>query len=649
MCGLTGFLYNPARTSADRALTVVRQMSNAILHRGPDSDGYWTDPEAGIAFGHRRLAIVDLTEAGHQPMVSRSERYILAFNGEIYNHLRLRSELERSSGHTLWIGHSDTETLLAAVDAWGLVETIRRCTGMFAIALWDRQERQLFLVRDRFGEKPLYYGWQGESFLFGSELKALRAHPEFSASLQRDALPLFLRHNYIPAPYSIYEGIYKLPPASILSISYDNHTPKISSYWSAVDVALTAAAKSTERSDDEAINALEALLRDAVRDQMVSDVPLGAFLSGGIDSSTVVALMQAESDRRVRTFTIGFSESGYNEAAHAGAVAKHLGTEHTEFYVTPEQALDVIPLLPSMYDEPFADSSQIPTYLVSKMARQHVTVALSGDAGDESFAGYNRYLLTAKLWKFLGKIPVGLRALTASAIHAIPPDFLNQIGERLPFGPHISCLGDKLHKGADVMAASSIEALYTGLVSHWQFPERVALSGNVETSPFARAPDLSSLGPIEKMMALDAITYLPDDILVKTDRAAMAISLETRVPFLDHRIFEFAWSLPMHQKIRDGRGKWALRQVLYRHVPQELIDRPKMGFGIPLNTWLRGPLRNWAEDLLSEDRLKGEGYFDPHPIRQRWKEHLSGQRNWGQHLWGVLSFEAWLQNNKTSL
>lgn len=646
MCGLAGFLYNPDRASEDQTHKAVLQMTDAILHRGPDSDGRWVDHSAGVALGHRRLAVVDLTEAGHQPMMSHSRRYIVVFNGEIYNHLSLRRDLDTQSPRVSWVGHSDTETILAAIDAWGLEETLRKCTGMFAIALWDRQERQLFLARDRFGEKPLYYGWQGDSFLFGSELKALRAHPAFSASLQRDVLPLFLRHNYIPAPFSIYEGIYKLPPASILSVSSKNRTPKLSQYWSAVETALTGATHIAARSDAEVIDTLETLLRGVVRDQMVSDVPLGAFLSGGIDSSTVVALMQAESHRRVRTFTIGFSESGYNEAAHAKAVARHLGTEHTELYVTPQQALDVIPLLPSMYDEPFADSSQIPTHLVSKMAREHVTVALSGDAGDESFAGYNRYLLTAKLWKFLGRVPSGVRSLIASALHAVPPDRLNQLGEYLPASLRLSCLGDKLHKGADVLAAPSVEALYTGLISQWQSPETVALSAGIETRPFARAPDLSSLGPIEKMMALDAISYLPDDILVKTDRAAMSVGLETRVPFLDHRVFEYAWSLPMHQKIRNGQGKWALRQILYRHVPQSLIDRPKMGFAIPLNDWLRGPLRAWAQDLLSEKRLKSEGYFDPAPIHQRWQEHLSGQRNWGQHLWGILSFQTWLQKTK---
>jgi len=659
MCGLSGF-FMPAGLAAN-ADGVARRMADAITHRGPDDAGVWIDEAAGIALAHRRLSILDLSPAGHQPMASSSGRYVIAFNGEIYNHLDLRAELAKvGSDETprsqspggaarFWRGHSDTETLLAAFEAWGIEATLKKCVGMFALALWDRETRSLTLARDRLGEKPLYYGWQGEAFLFGSELKALRAHPAFRGEIDRDALALYLRHNYVPAPYSIYRGIAKLPPGSWLTLAADapvGASPAPSFYWRARDAA--EAGVRSDLDDASAVNALDALLRHAIGGQMVADVPLGAFLSGGVDSSAVVALMQAQSQRPVQTFTIGFHETGYNEAEHAHAVAAHLGTEHTELYVTAEQAMAVIPRLPSLYDEPFADSSQIPTFLVSELARRHVTVSLSGDGGDELFGGYNRYLWASRIWRSLGWAPRPLRAALAGVLTTLPPAAWNGVFSGLsvflPQHWRYANPGDKLHKLAGILAVRSPEEIYLALVSHWQQPTSVVIGATepatVLTDPkqWADVPDFES-----RMMYLDQMTYLPGDILTKVDRAAMGVSLETRVPLIDHRVVEFAWQLPLSMKIRDGQTKWLLRQVLYRHVPRELIERPKMGFGIPLDAWLRGPLRDWAEALLDEARLRQEGYFHPGPIRQKWAEHLSGQRNWAYHLWDVLMFQAWLE------
>jgi asparagine synthase (glutamine-hydrolysing) len=670
MCGLVGFLGGVAGMDGDASL--LRRMSDTLIHRGPDDGGVWCDSEQRIGLGHRRLAIVDLSSAGHQPMVSASGRYVIAFNGEIYNHLGLRGELEKLAGapnvqppltlalspegrgnecggrgETAWRGHSDTETLLAGIEAWGVEATLKKSIGMFAIALWDRQTRTLTLARDRMGEKPLYYGWQGAGsqrvFLFGSELKALKAHPAFVADIDRGALCLLLRHNYIPAPYSIYQGIAKLEPGYLLSVSLAQPEPKIWKYWDAVEVARAGVAQPFAGTTDEAVDALEVLAKDAVRQQMMADVPLGAFLSGGIDSSMVVALMQAQSSRPVKTFTIGFNEEGYNEAVHAKAVARHLGTEHIELYVSPQQAMEVIPRLPGLYCEPFADSSQIPTFLVSQLAKQHVTVSLSGDAGDELFCGYNRYQITENLWRKLAVVPAPLRALATSGITSVAPDKWDGLARFIPGAARYSSLGDKLHKGAGVLASRTVDDLYLGIVSHLRNPADWVINGKEPPTHLQGArPELEGLNDVERMMALDTISYLPDDILVKVDRAAMGASLESRVPFLDHRIVEFAWSLPLGYKLREGQTKWPLRQVLYRHVPRELIDRPKMGFGVPLHDWLRGPLRDWAEDLLDEARLRREGYFHPAPIRQMWAEHLSWRRNWMARLWNVLMFQAWL-------
>lgn len=655
MCGFVG-LFHGAGAERGATLGVLRNMANAIVHRGPNSDGYWADDEEGICLAHRRLAIVDLSPAGAQPMASVSARYVLSFNGEIYNHLRLRDELQ-SEGKviSIWRGHSDTETLLACFDAWGIQATVAKCIGMFAFAVWDTHLLNLTLVRDRLGEKPLYYGWQGQGdaavFLFGSELKALKQHPAFSADIDRNALCLFMRHSYIPAPYSIYQGIAKLEPGCLVTVSAAQRRPVLQRYWSAAQVALAGVATPFVGTPTQAVDALEELLKSAVQQQMMADVPLGAFLSGGIDSSTVVALMQAQSAQPVKTFTIGFNEAGYNEAVHAKAVAQHLGTDHTELYVTPQQALDVIPKLPHLYCEPFADSSQIPTFLVSQLARQRVTVSLSGDAGDELFGGYNRYVLADKLWRRLSKVPVAGRRWAAQGLRAVSPSTWSAMAKPLqallPLSLRQANLGDKLHKAAGVLASGSVDALYLGLVSHWDDPASVVIGGTESSTLLTgNAPVLDGLDDIQRMMALDTLTYLPDDILVKVDRAGMGVSLEGRVPFLDHRVVEFAWSLPQSLKMRNGVGKWVLREVLYRHIPKELIERPKMGFGVPIGDWLRGPLRDWAENLLDEARLQREGYFHPNPIRQKWTEHLSGARNWQHHLWGVLMFQAWLEENQ---
>jgi len=649
MCGLVGFLGGDFNQRDE--VVLLRQMADAIVNRGPDDVGYWSDADQLICLGHRRLSVMDLSSAGHQPMVAASGRYVIAFNGEIYNHLDCRVALAAAGSSIDWRGHSDTETLLAGFDAWGILETVERCIGMFAFAVWDKHTCTLTLGRDRVGEKPLYYGWQGREkqavFLFGSELKALKAHATFAAGIDRNALCLLMRHNYIPAPYSIYQGIAKLEAGCLLTVSLAQPEPKLVRYWSAAAVAVTGCGVPFAGTPAQAVGALEVLLKSAVQQQMMADVPLGAFLSGGVDSSTVVALMQAQSRRPVKTFTIGFNEEGYNEAVHAKAVAKHLGTDHTELYVSPQQALDVIPRLPALYCEPFSDSSQIPTFLVSQLARQQVTVSLSGDAGDELFCGYNRYVLASKLWKKLSVLPAGSRRLAARGLTGFSPSrwnsLLGPLQGLMPGSLRQANLGDKLHKAAGVLASGDLDALYLGLVSHWEDPASVVIGGTEPpTLLTGNAPKLDGLDDIQRMMALDMLTYLPDDILAKVDRAGMGVSLEGRVPFLDHRVVEFAWTLPQSMKLRDGVGKWVLRQVLYRHVPKELIERPKMGFGVPIGDWLRGPLRDWAENLLDEPRLQREGYFNPGPIRQKWAEHLSGARNWQYHLWNVLMFQAWL-------
>lgn len=673
MCGITGALA-PVGIAQSTLHALAGKMAYAISHRGPDDGGTWADESSGIALGHRRLAIVDLSAAGHQPMHSKHGRYVIAFNGEIYNHQELRSEIEAlTCNGRSWLGHSDTETLLAAIEIWGVERTLQRCVGMFAIALWDRETRTLALARDRCGEKPLYYGWVGQSpnqvFVFGSELKALKAHPSFDAKVCRLAVAQYLRFLYVPAPRSIYQGIYKLEPGCLLTVEgaapatppmnplrpgQVHGSVSVRQWWS-LTATVEAGASRQHIDENDALVELEAHLTDAVRLQSLADVPLGAFLSGGVDSSTIVALMQRQSPRPIKTFTIGFDEPGFDESAHAFAVARHLGTEHYEMRVTAKMAQDVIPRLPWMWDEPFADSSQIPTHLVCKAAREHVTVALSGDAGDELFGGYNRYLWGPRIWQRLGWLPMPARKALGQAIASIDPGTWDTIGKTLAAGggvDGVSRPGEKLHKLAGILKrAADMDGLYRSLVSEWHDPGSLVIGadGNPLQEPNGPLEDtLPVRGAKEdqlRMMYLDAKTYLPDDILCKVDRAAMATSLETRAPFLDHRVVEFAWRIPLHMKIRDKTGKWVLRQILYKHVPRELIERPKAGFAIPIGAWLRGPLRDWAATLLAPRRLHEEGYLHSEPIAQRWREHVAGTHDHTPSLWAVLMFQAWLEYN----
>ena len=652
MCGITGF-WDQAHQLTEAGLEpIVERMTEQIHHRGPDAGGVWCQATNGIALGFRRLAILDLSPTGHQPMISASGRYVIVFNGEVYNFAEMRAELD-ARGAT-FRGTSDTEVMLAALEAWGLEKAVKRFNGMFAIALWDRQEKTLSLIRDRLGIKPLYYGWFGRTLLFGSELKALRAHPAFQAEIDRDALALYLRHNYVPAPHSIYKGVKKLPPGNYLTLHLGDAQKEgeITPFWSAREVVERGQAEPFRGSDQEAVEAFDSLLRRSIKLRMIADVPLGAFLSGGIDSSTVVAIMQSQSDIPVKTFSIGFNEFGYNEAHHAKAVAQHLGTDHTELYITPEETRDVIPLLPKLFDEPFADSSQIPTYLVSKLARQYVTVSLSGDGGDELLAGYNRYFMANKIWRRIGWLPFTTRKLISRAMLAVPSVAWNGIfklaGRLSADFRDFPIPDDKAQKLADLIAVPSIEAVYLDLVSFWKNPSSIVLGSEepgtllMDRSRWANVKTLT-----EQMMYLDLMTYLPDDILAKVDRASMGVSLEARAPFLDdHEVVEFVSHLPLHMKVRNGAGKWILRQVLYQYVPREMVERPKMGFGVPIDYWLRGPLLDWAEEYLSEDRLKREGFFDPAPIRQKLQEHVSGQRNWQYYLWDILMFQTWLEHAK---
>lgn len=622
----------------ERLRRTAAEMADCLAHRGPDDHGVWVDASTGVALGHRRLSILDLSPAGHQPMVSASGRYVMVFNGEIYNFPDLRTKLEACG--VRFRGASDTEVLLAAIDRWGLEVALKRAHGMFAVGVWDTKERTLSLARDRLGEKPLYYGWHGRSFLFASELTAVRAHPDFAARVSRESVVRYLALDHVPAPASIYEGTFKLPPGTF-AIVRPNRVgvlPEPKEYWSARDAVTSDGA-------DVPDNNLEVLLADAVARQMVADVPLGLLLSGGVDSSTIAALMQAQSARPVRTFTIGFKEAGFDEAEYAGAVARHLGTDHTELYVTPADAEAVIPRLPEIYDEPFADSSQIPTFLVCKMARRSVTVALSGDGGDEVFGGYNRYLWWDSLWNRARRLPSWGRTAAACALNAVPPRAWDRVGRALQHVSRSSSrladgrLGERAEKAIAVLRARTPTEAYQQLISHWASRESIVLGAGTADEQL-NPPLLASF--VEQMMYLDLVGYLPDDILTKVDRASMAVNLEVRVPFLDHRVVEAAWRLPLEAKIAGGRGKLPLRRILDRYVPSELIERPKAGFAVPIGTWLRGPLRPWAEELLDERRLRADGILDPAPIRRRWDAHVRGRGQWEHHLWGVLIFQAWL-------
>ncbi len=674
MCGLIGFWCygNDFSRSIDFNGT-VSSMLTSLHHRGPDDSGSWADELVGVALGHKRLAIQDLSAAGHQPMVSTCGRYVIVLNGEIYNHLDLRVLLESSlvtsqvqtakseaeaynvtakvAPQKGWKGHSDTETLLAAIAAWGIEETLNRCVGMFAFGLFDREMGTLTLARDRFGEKPLYYGWVGQdktrAFVFASELKALKAYPGFKNAINRQVLAQYLRFNYVPAPLSIFEGINKLGPGCLLTVSRQagglerSEQPEIHHCtWFSFNDLVTSGTGNPIENEEKAIRELEQSLVQAVEAQLISDVPLGVFLSGGVDSSTIAALVQAQSSTSIKTFTIGFDEAGFDEAPYARAVAEHLGTDHSEIRVTAQIAQDVIKQLPYIYDEPFADSSQIPMYLVCCAAREQVTVVLSGDGGDELFGGYNRYFWGPRIWSRIRWLPFGVRRFLGHLIRAIPIAGWN-VSSRLA---GVSRLGEKVHKlAARLKTVRTVQDLYWSLVTEWPNPEQLVV-GAKAGQPQRVQSSLNFKDPLS-MMYLDTLTYLPDDILCKVDRAAMACSLETRVPFLDHRVAQLAWQLPLNMKIRGNTGKWALRQVLYKYVPKELIERPKAGFAIPIGQWLRGgPLRDWAEGLLGESRLRQEGYFHPEPIRKAWEEHVTGRRDHTQKIWTILMFQAWLEN-----
>jgi len=638
MCGIAGLLSFDLAFSRQQLHDIAGAMNTSLRHRGPDDEGLWIDPSAPVALTHRRLSIIDLSPAGHQPMISSDERFVVTYNGEIYNYEEIRPELAARGIN--FRGHSDTEVMLEAFSAFGIAATVKRLIGMFTIGAWDRRERTLTLVRDRLGIKPIYWAKFGGRFVFGSELKALRACPGWTPRINRAAVAAYLRHNCIPAPHTIYEGVYKLEPGSILTLPWGGE-PRIERFWDARAVARAGLTDPLRAGDRELTDQLEVLLKDAVRRRMIADVPVGAFLSGGVDSSTVVALMQAAGTGKVKTYTIGFESGGYDEARHAAAVAKHLRTEHTELTVTARQALDVIPRLPEFYDEPFADSSQIPTYLVSAMTRRHVTVALSGDGGDEVFAGYNRYQLARRTWQRVSLLPRAFRRGIAAALAALSPEHWSSLLGILPARMQPAQAGDKLHKLASILGLDSSDEVYRRLVTHWEPAELMA--GVNEPKGVIWDPSLDADIPdfLERMQYLDQVTYLPDDILTKVDRASMAVALEARVPLIDHRVVEFSWRLPADVKIRDGQTKWILRQVLDRHVPRELVDRPKMGFAIPLGEWLRGPLRDWAENLLSERRLREAGLLNAAAVRSRWQEHLQGRRNWEYLLWDVLMLEAW--------
>lgn len=681
MCGFTGFYLN-SPDSKESLIQQVNLMSNAIMHRGPDDSGAWIDEGIGLAIGHRRLSIVDISSAGHQPMHSNTERFVIAFNGEIYNHKELRIELDTLSDKRIWLGTSDTETLLAAFEQWGIEETLSKLVGMFAISLWDKKQKKFYLIRDRFGEKPIYYGWinslNKKVFAFGSELKSFRAFSGFSNNVSRAALRQYFRFMYVPVPYSIYENIFKLEPGCMLILDgpppntppeeplhpinsdADSDEDIFSNIfvkrWYSIKNQINSSTSATFKSNDEAVDKLEQQLKETIKIQSEADVPLGAFLSGGIDSSTIVALMQENQIKPVETFTIGFEEKQFDESQYASEVAKHLQTNHHEMFVSASDAQSLIPKLPLLYDEPFADSSQIPTHFVSIAAKKKVTVSLSGDAGDELFGGYNRYLWAPSLWRKIKWMPFQYRKLLASAITSFSISSWDKIGNAYNSltndNNKIIHLGDKAHKTARrLKIVNSIDELYKNLVCEWPNPNELVID---DVNPLNHneimlldeaLPRNGMDSPEARMMYWDIISYMTDDILCKVDRAAMGTSLETRVPFLDHRVAELAWQIPTNMKIKNGQGKWPLREILYKRVPQKLIERPKAGFGIPLGDWLRGPMKAWAENLIDSERLSNEGFLKPEIVQKIWNEHVAGKRNWSFRLWSILMFQSWLEQN----
>lgn len=642
MCGIAG-IFEMAGSSTEDLVAAATKMAGALAHRGPDDEGVWVDAAAGLALGHRRLSIIDLSSLGHQPMVSPSGRYVLVYNGELYNHTDLRNDL-RGVGED-FVGTSDTEVLLRAIERWGLVAALRRTNGMFALALWDTRERSLQLARDRLGEKPLYYGFHNGRWLFASELKGLRAHPAFRPVIDRDVVAAFMRDSFVSGPRSIYSGINKLPPGCIIELLHGSRIPvEPIPFWSLEDVITSRQGRLVD--SEAALYELDRLLCDAVKLRMQADVPLGASLSGGIDSSLVVALMQEQASGSVRTFTIGMEPTEYDEAPDAAQIAAVLGTDHTELKITSRDALELIPELPRIWDEPFGDSSQIPSLLISRLTRCGVTVSLCGDGGDELFGGYNRYTWALDLWAGMRRIPRLARVLAAHGVNAVSPrrweQLLTKVEPVLPQRLRVRTPGTKLRKLGEILPACNEQEMYELLAGHWRATEQLVPGSSA--TPRVNVKMRTDIDPIERMMLMDTLSALPEDMLTKVDRASMAFSLEARVPLLDHRVVEFAWSLPLSMKIHHGKGKWPLRQLLHRRLPAELVDKPKRGFGVPIDGWLRGPLRPWAEDLLDERRLRAEGYLAPGPVRDKWREHLSGRHDWQYQLWNVLMFQAWLES-----
>jgi asparagine synthase (glutamine-hydrolysing) len=651
MCGITGFL--STEINENKYPSLLSKMSKKIAHRGPNDSGHWFSIDDKIGLAHRRLSILDISKAGAQPMHSHSNRYVIVYNGEIYNHLSIRKEIFDYNKFNGWTGTSDTETLLKGFELWGIEKMLQKCTGMFAIAVWDKKNKCLNLARDRIGEKPLYYGWQGKSFIFGSELKAFYPHPDFKKDINKDSIFSLLRYYNVSGPNTIFKDIYKLRPGTILNIN-QNNTYEEKVFWSAHDMTLRKNSEIKNKTDKNIKEELLSLLKNTVKNQMLSDVPLGAFLSGGIDSSLIVSLMQEQSNYPIKTFTIGFDEKGYNEAKFAKIVAKELGTDHTEMYVSPTDALNVIPELPKIYDEPFSDTSQIPTYLVSQLASKNVKVSLSGDGGDELFCGYNRYLMADKIFNKMRLVPIPIRKSVHNALKNIKPSQWDKFAARvrflLPDFAKLNNLGDKFYKGIDLISSDSMVDLYLRLVTHWDDPSKALLEGKDRLLvDYPKNIKFSSFDEVRGMMLMDLVTFLPDDLLVKMDRAAMAVSLETRAPFLDHKIVEYAFNLPQKFKVRNGNTKWILKKILKEYMPETYFDRPKMGFAVPIGDWLRGPLKEWADELLNETRLKNEGYFNQKEIKLKWEQHIKKTHNWDYHLWDVLMFQAWLENFKSKI